>query len=227
MPRMTFFRRTKAKRGQGFAELMLVVMMLVILLAMVVEVGFLLNNYLHVFDAAREAARYSSVSDPIQDNGASDQLFFDRTAVQAMRVMYPMVLEGNPQAGHPLGDDIVISVFSVSGGHVDRYPSAAGWSLCANHGDAEIQNNLPLGLIPSVYMDLWTVCIPRSSGFTDEQIEARLEPAAPATGVLLVEIYFHEYQLLNIIPDVLPINPFQLSVYSVMPLAAAEPTATP
>ncbi len=207
---------------------MLVTLILMLLLSGVVEFGYLLNNYLHIFDAAREAARFSSVSDPIKDNGQSDDLFFDRTAVQAMRVMYPLTLTGNPPPTESFGDDIVVSVFSVSGGQVDRYPDADGWSLCDHHGDDEIQNNLPMGLIPSVYMDMWDVCVARGSNFSDEQIEALLEPGAPATGVLLVEVWYWQEQVLNlpVIADVLP-NPIPIYIYSVMPLAAAEPTATP
>jgi len=49
-------------RGQSFVELMLVVMILAVLLAGVVEFGFMLNQYLHVLDGARESARYASAS---------------------------------------------------------------------------------------------------------------------------------------------------------------------
>ncbi len=52
------------------------------------------------------------------------------------------------------------------------------------------------------------------------------EPVVP--GVLLVEVWYWQEQVLNlpVIADVLP-NPIPIYIYSVMPLAAAEPTATP
>jgi len=54
-------RIRRNKRGQSFIELMFVTLILALLLAGVVEFGFLMNNYLHVVDGAREAARYSIV----------------------------------------------------------------------------------------------------------------------------------------------------------------------
>ena len=47
-------------RGQSFVELMLVMTFLALLLAGMVEFGFMLNKYLHVLDGAREAARISN-----------------------------------------------------------------------------------------------------------------------------------------------------------------------
>ena len=55
---ITLIRRKPS--GQSFVELLLVTVFLMLLLAGVVEFGFLLNNYLHVLDGAREAARYSN-----------------------------------------------------------------------------------------------------------------------------------------------------------------------
>jgi hypothetical protein len=67
-----------------------------------------------------------------------------------------------------------------------------------------------------------------NSNFSSSDIEARLNTGAPATGVLLVEIFYNYWQTLNlpIFSNVIP-NPIPLYNYSVMPLSAAEPTPTP
>ena len=224
MAKKTNLRRRIGRRGQSFAELMLVLGFLIILLVGVVEFGFLLNSYLHVFDAAREAARFSSSSLAIAPGGLSIEEFYTNTAVQAMRVMTPLVLRGNN------GDDVVISVFSASGTHVDRYPSAAGWSLCNLYGIdwALIEPNLPVEILPGQFLDDWQFCTPQTSTFPDSAIEAMLEPLAPPSGVLLVEIFYFQDQVLGIPPvSVMIPDPIRIYVYSVMPLSSAEPTATP
>jgi hypothetical protein len=146
----TLFKRMLARiqrkpRGQSFIELALVVLILALLLSGVVEFGFLLNNYLHVLDGSREAARYSSSStpftmDPTGVNIASYYLppFYYVAAGKAAQTMASVNPDGtisgvelNPS--NP--DDIVISVISFTGNTPTRYPSADpnGWSLCAHY----------------------------------------------------------------------------------------------
>lgn len=100
----------------------------------------------------------------------------------------------------PNEDDLVISFFSVTNGNAVRFPDEDGWSRYGNH----------------------------STQFPSADIEARLDSSAPATGVLLVEIYYNYWQTLNlpIFSNVIP-NPIQLYTYAIMPLSAAEPTPTP
>lgn len=222
-----FFYRIKTnKRGQSFVELMLVVLILMLFLTGVVEFGFLMNNYLHIFDAAREAARLANDAyaiDPV--TGASIQEFFAKTAIHAIRVMAPVVPNGNR------GDDIMISVFSVSGTSITRYPDADGWSLCSQYYDAELRGFMETDLTfdERLAFDVgWDACTPRPSEFTNARILARMDPAAPGSGVLLVEIFYNSPQILElpIFSQMVP-NPIPVYVYSVMPLSSAEPTATP
>ncbi|MFH1524061.1 MAG: TadE/TadG family type IV pilus assembly protein [Chloroflexota bacterium] len=205
------------QRGQSFVELSLVILILALLLAGVVELGYLINSYLHVFDAAREAARFSNSSVAFDNSsGASYQTFYVNTAIEAIRVMPPITLNGNR------GDDVVISVFSVAGASIRRWPDGYvnGWSLCNNRSDSALQSDLNIAD--------WNSCTARSSHFTTGQILALMDSSAPASGVLLVEIYYNYPQILKlpvfaqIIPDPIPVY-----VYSVMPLSSAEPTATP
>ncbi len=100
----------------------------------------------------------------------------------------------------PNEDDLVISFFSVTNGNVVRFPDEDGWSRFGNH----------------------------DTQFPSADIEARLDSSAPATGVLLVEIYYNYWQTLNlpIFSNIIP-NPIPLYTYAIMPLSAAEPTPTP
>jgi hypothetical protein len=90
--------------------------------------------------------------------------------------------------------------------------------LCSNYTDSAI------GLNASD----WSACTPRASQFTSQDIAERMDPSAPGSGVLVVEIYYNYPQILKlpvfsqIIPDPIPVY-----TYSVMPNSAAEPTMTP
>jgi hypothetical protein len=133
-----------------------------------------------------------------------------------MRVMSPVVLNGNQ------GDDIVISVFSVAGSSIVRWPvdRLNGWNLCDNHLDPALQNDLS----PAN----WSSCTSHSTHFTTSQVLALMDANAPASGVLLVEVYYNYPQILKlpIFAQVIP-DPIPVYTYAVMPLSSAEPTPTP
>jgi hypothetical protein len=220
-----FFSRIRSrKKGQSFVELALVVLILALMLAGVVEFGYLLNSYLKVQDGAREGARYMNSSIAFDNTtGDSYQDFYIKTAIETMRVMSPVVLNGNR------GDDIVISVFSVSGLSIRRWPDGYvdGWSLCANYSDPLLQDP-PLNLHPDLDTADWIPCTPRLSHFTTSQVLALMDSDAPASGVLLVEVYYNYPQILKlpVFEQVVP-DPILVYTYSVMPLSSAEPTAVP
>lgn len=190
------------EKGQSFVELSLVVVFLMIFVAGIVEFGFMLNNYLNMVDASREAARFSSDFDPfvndddgnrIVDAGGNfivDDNFFIETGRLTQEVLAPVVL--NPA----LGDDIVITFFSIGSGVYIRYPNAQGWSVLGT----------------------------QTTNFSDAEMQSRLDSGAPPTGILLIEIFYNYPQVLK-----LPIftafvrDPMPVYVYAIMPLAAAEP----
>lgn len=143
-------RRHRQPRGQSFVELMLVVLFLALLLAGMVEFGFMLNQYLHVLDGSREGARYSSTQQSfvLDTNGVKVSSyyfppFYYQAAAKAALTMDPVRLNSsNP-------DDIVISVFSLDSVTPTRFPGnpnitavekfpdpnidPGGWSLCAHY----------------------------------------------------------------------------------------------
>jgi len=234
-----FFPRAHRKsRGQSFVELMLVTLVLALVLAGVVEYGFLLNNYLHVLDGSREAARVSNngvAFDPVTHQIIPTFYFF--TAVQAANTMTPIKLDPAK------GDDIIISVYSVGYNTgtmtIDEYPDN-GWNLCGNYGDlvdwywthSSPQPPDPLQSVPPALADEnWSSCPTplHTSHFNTGAIQNYFPSSAgPNTGVLVVEIFYNYPQTLklpvfsNIIPDPIPTY-----VYTIMPISSAEPTLVP
>jgi hypothetical protein len=215
-----FLSRSRTrKRGQSFVELALVLLILALMLAGVVEFGYLLNSYLKVQDGAREGARYMNSSIAFDNTtGDSYQDFYTKTAIETMRVMAPVILNGNR------GDDIIVSVFSVAGVSIVRWPDfyQNGWSLCGNYSDPIFQVDHDLDTAN------WSSCTPRVSHFTSNQVLALMNAGAPPTGVLLVEVYYNYPQMLKlpVFEQVIP-DPILVYTYSVMPLSSAEPTAVP
>ena len=131
---------SKSEKGQSFVELSLVVIFLMIFVAGIVEFGFMLNNYLNLVDASREAVRYSSNFDPFNTDGTLDTQFFEDTITLTRDVLKPLELDASS------GDDIVVSFFSVGDGIYIRYPNDQGWAANSNQvsklSNAEIQSRL-------------------------------------------------------------------------------------
>jgi hypothetical protein len=67
-----------------------------------------------------------------------------------------------------------------------------------------------------------------SSEFTSAEIQALLNPGAPNTGVVMVEMWYDYNMILGLpwITAFVP-NPVTLYAYSIMPNANVEPTPTP
>jgi hypothetical protein len=211
------FKKRPNARGQSLVELALVLTVLLFMVVAIIEYGFMLNQYLVVMDATRNAARQGSLANPFLEAPNQDQLdpnFYirpDRT--QPVSLTNPpgiadLVEEGllPMELDCASGDDIVISFYSVTGNDAVLFPYAGGWSWSDGH-------------CPDIN---------HVSQFSAANIGALLNSSAPATGVLLVEVYYNYHQILhlpifsNVIPDPIP-----LYTYAIMPLSAAEPTPTP
>jgi hypothetical protein len=231
--------------GQSFVELVLVTVILALLLAGVVEFGFMLNHYMHVLDGAREAARYSStqLAFRMNDDGTvmtsggvilNNMPFYFLSAAKAAETMDPVVLDPANT------DDIIISVFSVSGSNHPRFPSGTGWSLCENYGAFKAYFTGTLGVPVPIRLSNpgWSSgCTVQTTKFGDAEFAASGADAAPPTGVLVVEIFygypqtlalplFSGYDFFGTKFTIIP-NPIPLYLYTVMPLSSAEPTPTP
>jgi hypothetical protein len=199
-------------KGQSFIEFALLLPLLIVLILAMVEFGFLMNNYMAILDATRNAARFSSDSLYNHRDGLTDcdttTDFYMQTAcivIQELAQEQPTI-ELDPAKG----DDIVITAIGVLGGTppsiTARFPSNIGWS----------------------YAQAITGTRNHSTSYTDAQITALLRNGTPSTGFIIVELY-HNYDLKLGLSWLLPFlpNPIPFHSRAVMPLVSAEPTPTP
>ncbi|HSB89064.1 MAG TPA: TadE/TadG family type IV pilus assembly protein [Anaerolineales bacterium] len=204
--RIRAFLTRRRTRGQSLVEFTILLPVLLIMISGLIEFGFMLNYYLDLIDAARESARWAAGDDPIHDDNTGAIIdpnpnFYLRTQQVALDSID--VGSGGQISLDPATDDVVISAFAVTGGSVGtRYPSGS-----------------PLGL--PLYNR-------HTSSFTSAEVTALLNPVAPNTGVVLVEIYYDYHMILGLpwiklfVPD-----PVTLYAYSMMPNANVEATPTP
>jgi len=191
--------------GQSLVEVAIALPFLLILFSGLVEFGFMLNHYVSLTDATRETARYFSNADPFNTDGSDNYAtFYEIAAGHLKGQLEPdLTLESGVQSTRriildPAADDIVVSVFSIcNGAVVARYPAGGSYHWTNND----------------------------SSRFTNEEIQNRLVGTAPATGILLVEVFYDYHMTLALpwITAVIP-NPVPLYSYTIMPVSAAEPT---
>lgn len=198
-------------RGQSLVEMVILFPVLLIVLSGLVEFGFILNEYLAILDAARNAARFSSdglySSTDTNHDCSSTVDFYRQTACLVLQELDQE--KPNISIEPDEHDDIIVSAFSVMSGSgiVRRHPEIygeQGWSYALDlpsHGVRE-----------------------RSSGISNSFVNGKLDASAPSTGLLLVEIYY-TYDMKLALPWITAFmgNPVTLHVYSFMPLVSAEP----
>lgn len=221
--------RRKRTTGQSLVEFTILLPVLLILISGLIEFGFMLNYYLDLIDAAREAARWAAGDDPVHcdptdpapctpDHPLSDpswtaynRKFYDRVCGVAVDSIDTG--SGGQISLDSTTDDVTVSAFSVAGGAISaRFPpdpyggpgGASGFS-CMNPGGSGNH----------------------ASEFTSAEVNALLSPGAPNTGVVLVEMWYDYHMILGLpwiklfVPD-----PITLYAYSTMPSSAVEPTPT-
>jgi len=228
---ITFFQtnpdgknRARKPKGQSLVEIAIAFPFIIMLLAGLVEFGFMLNYYLSLLDSTREAARTFSNFDPFEDghalitpdctcslancpNEAGDDRtdadcdrddFYQGTAGMVLDNLQPMSAQDTSRRIilDSATDDVVVTIFSV-GDSTDRFPE--------DGGEYHWFNNQP-------------------SRLSTEEINSRLIGAAPDTGILLVEVFFNYHQVLALpwLAPFLP-DPIMLHAYTIMPCSAAEP----
>lgn len=215
--------RARLPSGQTYVELALLVPLLLIMLAGLVEVGFVVFGYLNLLDLTREASRFASVRDFESATGGGASLeecanntldYYEDTAC------FFIDPELNPYI--PITNtnysDVVVTVFTVSSSgsitttNIIRHPDADGWSLYGDNWQKDCDGNTVLD----------------EPFFTDEEVKDKFISGAPNNrGYVLVEAYACYDQLLHfpILSEVIP-SPFRLHAYSIMPAPEAIPTPT-
>lgn len=215
--------------GQSLVELALIIPLILIMLVGMIEVGFLVFNYLNALDLTREAARFASVRDynmstPGQATtvDCSDQVldYYKDTACFFIDPSLNPDLNFDPAKY----DDVTISVFTVVSGTVasisDRWPKSpidpdgdGVWSQYNNNWKKDCQGN-----------DIHSQPL-----FTEADVENKFLASAPkAKGLVLVEAHICYDQLIYIpiISDFIG-SPFRIHTYTFMPAPEAIPTPTP
>ncbi|HNM38239.1 MAG TPA: hypothetical protein PKI33_14310, partial [Anaerolineales bacterium] len=128
--------------------------------------------------------------------------FYANTVAMVRANLDPQVVNPSYQGRRisldPLKDDVIVTAYATSAGHVvSSYPAAGPYHL---YGNAS-----PIFA-------------------TNAAIENKLVSGAPNAGLLLVEVHYNYHQVLRLpwllvfVPD-----PIVLRAYTIMPLAAAEP----
>lgn len=190
-------RKTKA---QSLAEFAIALPVLFLLLSGVVEFGFALNYYLSLLDATREAARFYSNGDPFNTDGTDNVDFYTNTAAMARASLDPLVV--NPSyVGRRIeldsaADDVIVTVYTRDSSGVLSYPTAGPYQMYGN----------------------------ATTMFTASEIDSRFASGSPNAGLLVVEVHYNYNQVMKL-PWLTPFvpDPFVLTAYTIMPLAAAEP----
>lgn len=190
----------KKSRGQSIVEFMVLLPLLIMMLSGLIEFGFMLNYYLDLIDGAREIARFGANLDPLEPDDDIMDCFNTKYFYRLLPCMADQVLSEQVVL-NPATDDLVISAIAAAGGAVTlRLPDADGWSYKGNH----------------------------VSKFTTADINGMLNAAAPATGMVVVEVFYDYHMVLGLpwitmfVPDTITLH-----AYSIMPNAYIEPTPTP
>ena len=148
----------------------------IMMLSGLIEFGFMLNYYLDIIDAAREAARFAASDDPLHDDATGAYIdpnlaFYNRA--QTVTLQSLTIGSGGQITLNPASDDVVVSVFSVTTGVVDkRFPLGPGEVALYNNKNSEL--------------DIAT------------DINPALDAAAPNTGMVSVEIFYDYHMVLGL-----------------------------
>lgn len=216
-----FFGKKENKRktkGQSLVEVALTLPILLMLLAGLVEFGFILNYYLALTEATREVARLFSNYDHEYVNPDTNDTFYEEAVGRAIYVLEPQDVDDTTRkiriysnrfidcTNDPVGvcdNDIVISVYQIA--------SSGNVSLLNRHYwiDSDIR---------------------QPSRFDTAKISSRL-PSLPSTiansGALVVEIFYNYEQVLGLPWLEMIQDPVLLHAYTIMPISSAAPTITP
>jgi hypothetical protein len=241
----------RSKRGQSFVELALILPLLLLMLLGMVEVVFFIGRYLDILDLTREAARFASVRDPFDFNVPRDKdcrtpglfdYFYDTSCVFSPPAGSPSCSDLRFCNGlnsfvvfDPATDDIVISIYTVSGGNVtDVWPQAGKapppgelatttgyWAFSDQDADTTHNSNWKKDCNGNI--------VRTEPYYNLARVQASMVAGAPPTkGFVAVEFYYCYHQVLGapIISQLIP-NPMRIHAYTLMPLPAAAPTPTP
>ena len=219
-PRRT--RISRKPRAQSMVEFAILLPILLMLFSGMVEFGFMLNTYLSILDATRQAARQFSNTTPFLLNTATNTIednpdFYEECAQAAVINLDPSLgTPPDPNARrivmNPNTDDVIVSVLSVS---VDSAVTPAVISSIVRHPDG-----------PSDFYSLYGQRDTKYSNANIEEYMTQNNRTPVETGILIVEIYYGYSGILKL-PWVTAFmsdaDPVILHASTIMPLVAAKP----
>jgi hypothetical protein len=217
---MNHFRSylNRSGRGQSLVEFTILLPVLLMMMSGLIEFGFLLNSYLDIIDAAREAARFAANDDPTVGAPTDPYVpptqvnFWHRAFLNSRSSLFT-ASDGrinwntnDPKDCAGVNGDIVVSAFALVGDTlVQRYPAF-------NDGASNVE-----------------ACVPPGTGYlskiTDARVMGDLSGSAFPSGFVLIEIYY-EYEMLLGLPWITAFvpDPIVLYAYTIMPNTYVEPT---
>jgi hypothetical protein len=199
-------------RAQSLVEVAIAFPVFIILFSGVVEFGFIINYYLSLVDATRDAARLYSSGDPfLSGTLTTNPDFYKQTAAAVRKQLDPTIMNasyvGRVIKLDPALDDVIVSVYSVTGSTV-----------------TQCRGNKPFHIFP---LPDGGDTGPYPSIFTKADVLNTRVSGAPDEGLLVVEVHYNYHHILGL-PWMTAVigNPLHLRAYSIMPLRAAEPPFT-
>jgi hypothetical protein len=232
-------------KGQSFIELALVFMALMFIVAGVVELGNLINQYLELIDSAREGARAANLQSfwTTTKNTTTHVTtrvigtkVYDFTARQVWNTMnpgcVPIIDEQTtpvlPDKGSGLPDPITgclpqsylpVGQDSLMGVPFDPATDDIIISVISNNGG--VITRFPDAGGWARFNDAHV------SAISNAKLASLIDSSAPNTGFVLVEIFYNYHQMLGFpfLSTFLP-NPIPVHAFSIMPYPGAEPTPT-
>lgn len=246
---------TAWRRGQSMVEIAITLPMLLILISGLLEFGFILNEYMTLQDAVRNAARFASDSDyrTADPAGVCDDLaqpFPYQACCNATRDFYRQAACLVNREITLAAPDVTLACYVMGANNRCEYGA-----LDPNSGDAGRRNDIVVSVF-SVLQDNppqilrfpfastgnggeagWSYSQEyvgygggrnQSSRFTSTEVQGLLNSTAPSTGYVLIEVFYNYDQKLKL-PWITAFvdDPALLHVYTFMPLVSAEPTPTP
>ena len=226
----------KIPKGQSLVELALIVPLVLIMLLGMIEVGFLIFNYLNAVDLSREASRFASVRDwriatsgqATLDDCSDDELdYYKDTAC----FFIDPSLNPNLPLDPDRYDDVTISAFVVISGTNATIARRLPFDQRDEDGNLIDPDN---DGVWSLYNNNWMLdcqgnVVHEEPVFTNEEVEAMFVAAAPKSkGLVLVEgfICYDQMVYIPLLSEFIG-SPFRIHTYTFMPAPEAIPTPTP
>jgi len=228
-------RKSRKSKGQSMVEFAILLPLLLMLFSGMVEFGFMLNTYLSLLDATRQAARDCSNKNPFridETNTKVDDLdFYPYCAGIVVATLDPsLATPPDPNARRIVmdvsRDDVLVSVLSV---RVITDPVTGTVTIPPQNPDPDISGIVRHPIIDGSPVEFYSLYGNADSAYDNTAIEDYMtqDGTLPVqTGILIIEVFYGYEGILRlpwVEPFMSPDNPVTLHASTIMPLVAAKP----